>query len=245
MQKLFRAEFDHVNGERPRRELTRASAPKGNGLSKYLPGATGRTIAPIPEPYERANSHSAGLLLLGAFLRPLYLDEEAVCILSYPEIPRSNKRFDEFLMGRIKSLLPKQDSNSHARFPSEITSGKRQYQLRVFTLKSHIANGAGPSLAILLERNHRASPHLRLVARKFRLTQRETEALGLLMQGYTTRQTASRMDISPNTAKSFLRSVMFKTDACDRSGILAKVMQAFELCKGLEPPNETHNHLAD
>ncbi len=228
MKKLFRGKLDHGTGDHPRRELPGTSAANGNGLSKYLPGATGRTIAPIPEPYERANSHSAGLLLLGAFLRPLYLDEEAVCILSYPEIPRSNKRFDEFLMGRIKSLLPKQDSNSHARFPSEVTSGKRQYQLRVFTLKSHIANGAGPSLAILLERNHRASPHLRLVARKFRLTQRETEALKLLMQGHATKQIASRMDISPNTAKSFLRSIMFKTGACDRSGILAKILEISE-----------------
>ena len=228
MKNLFRGKLDHGTGDHPRREFPRTSAANGNGLSKYLPGATGRTIAPIPEPYERANSHSAGLLLLGAFLRPLYLDEEAVCILSYPEIPRSNKRFDEFLMGRIKSLLPKQDSNSHARFPSEITSGKRQYQLRVFTLKSHIANGAGPSLAILLERNHRASPHLRLVARKFRLTQRETEALKLLMQGHATKQIASRMDISPNTAKSFLRSIMFKTGACDRSGILAKILEISE-----------------
>ncbi len=228
MQKLFRAEFDHVNGERPRRELTRASAPKGNGLSKYLPGATGRTIAPIPEPYERANSHSAGLLLLGAFLRPLYLDEEAVCILSYPEIPRSNKRFDDFLMRRIKSLLPKQNGTSHTRFPRAVTSGKRQYQLRVFALKSHMANGAGPSLAILLERNQRMWPHLRLVAQKFRLTQRETETLKLLMHGHATKQIASRMDISPNTAKSFLRSIMFKTGACDRSGILAKILEISE-----------------
>ena len=228
MKNLFRGKLDHGTGDHPRRKFPRTSAANGNGLSKYLPGATGRTIAPIPEPYERANSHSAGLLLLGAFLRPLYLDEEAVCILSYPEIPRSNKRFGEFLMGRIKSLLPKQNGTSHARFPSEVTSGKRQYQLRVFTLKSHIANGAGPSLAILLERNQRRSPHLRLVARKFRLTQRETEALKLLMQGHATKQIASRMDISPNTAKSFLRSIMFKTGACDRSGILAKILEISE-----------------
>ena len=228
MKKLFRGKLDHGTGDHPRRELPRTSAANGNALSKYLPGAGGRTIAPIREPYERANSHSAGLLLLGAFLRPLYLDEEAVCILSYPEIPRSNKRFDEFLMRRIKSLLPKQNGTSQTRFPNEVTSGKRHYQLRVFTLESHMAKGAGPILAILLERNHRASPHLRLVAQKFRLTQRETEALKLLMQGHTTKLIASRMDISPNTAKTFLRSIMFKTGACDRSGILAKILEISE-----------------
>jgi len=55
------------------------------------------------------------------------------------------------------------------------------------------------------------------------------------MQGYTTKQIARRMEISPDTAKSFLRSVMFKSEASNRSGILAKVMQAFGLCEGLEP----------
>jgi len=45
-------------------------------------------------------------------------------------------------------------------------------------------------------------------ARKVHLTKREKEALDLLMQGYTTSQIASRMDISPNTAKAFLRSVI-------------------------------------
>jgi len=174
-------------------------------------------------------SDSPGLLLLDRFLRPLYANEEAVSILCFPKSSRSNKRFDEFLMRRIKSLLPKQNGTPHKRFASEVTSGKRQYQIRVFTLESHMANGAGPSLAILLERNHRASPHLRLVAQKFRLTQRETEALKLLMQGHATKQIASRMGISPNTAKIFLRSIMFKTGACDRSGILAKVMQAFTI----------------
>ncbi len=55
------------------------------------------------------------------------------------------------------------------------------------------------------------------------------------MQGYTTKQIARRMEISPDTAKSFLRSVMFKSEASNRSGILAKVMQTFGLCEGLEP----------
>ena len=48
------------------------------------------------------------------------------------------------------------------------------------------------------------------------------------MQGGTTKQIASRMNISPNTAKAFLRSVMFKTGAPSRSGILAKILQLSE-----------------
>jgi DNA-binding CsgD family transcriptional regulator len=105
----------------------------------------------------------------------------------------------------------------------------------VFKLKPHLRNNLAPTLVVLLERKHPASLDLLQIGQEFRLTQRETEALGLLMQGYTTKQIARRMEISSNTAKSFLRSVMFKAEASNRSGILAKVMQAFGLCEGLEP----------
>lgn len=193
-----------------------------------LPAASASTIKRVPRPSKTTNSHSGGLILLDAFLRPLKADEDAVSILSYPEIPHRSKRFHDFLMRRIESVLPRQNGTSHSRFPNEVTSGKRHYQLRVFTLKSHIGNGAGPSVAILLERNHRAPIDLGRFAQKFRLTDRETEALELLMQGHTTKEIAYRMDISPNTAKAFLRCLMFKTGACDRSGVLAKMLQFSE-----------------
>jgi len=163
--------------------------------------------------------------LLDAFLRPLNADEEAVSILSYPEIPRRSKRFDDFLMRRIESVLPRQNGTPRSRFLHEVTSGKRKYQLRVFSLKSHMGHDARPSLVILLERSHQAAIDLGRVAQKFRLTQRQTEALELLMLGHTTKEIACRMDISPNTAKTFLRSLMFKTGACDKSGVLAKILQ--------------------
>ena len=225
MQMLYTRELGRANEDRPRGRLRRASATNGNGLPRGLPEVSARAKELIPQPSERTNSHSAGLILLDASLRPLNADEEAVSILSYPETPRRNKGFDNLLVRRIDSLLPKPNGNQRPRFSTVVTSGKRQYQLRVFTLKSHMANGAGPSLAILLERNHRAPLDLGLVAQEFRLTQRETETLGLLMQGHATKQIACRMDISPNTAKAFLRSLMFKTGACDRSGILARILQ--------------------
>ena len=78
-------------------------------------------------------------------------------------------------------------------------------------------------------------------AAKFHLTQREGEALDLLMHGQNTKQIASCMDISPNTAKAFLRSVMFKMGVCDRSGILAKILQVSEGV--LEKPGIRQNHL--
>jgi len=180
------------------------------------------------------NSDSPGLLLLDRFLRPLYANEKAVSILCYPKSPRRNKRLGHFLVHRIDSLLSMQDGSLSSRVSNEFASGKRHYQVRVFKLKPHLRNSLAPTLAVLLERKYRASLDLLQIGQKFRLTQRQTEALGHLMQGYTTKQIARRMEISPNTAKSFLSSVMFKSKACNRSGILAKVMQAFGVCEGLE-----------
>jgi len=40
------------------------------------------------------------------------------------------------------------------------------------------------------------------------------------------------MDISPNTAKAFLRSVMIKVGAENRTGIIGKILQASNAITG-------------
>src|SRR5205814_2596316 len=74
--------------------------------------------------------------------------------------------------------------------------------------------------------------NLESVTRKFRLTKRETETVKLLLQDLSTKQIASRMDISPNTAKAFLRSVMIKVGAENRTGIIARLLQASKAMNG-------------
>jgi len=174
-------------------------------------------------------SLAAGFLLLDASLRPIYVSEEALAILAYPGVPSKNKGFDNFLQSRIRSLVP---SNGHhngfspSKFLNEVASGKRRYQLRAFSVKSNLGIGRGPAIALLLERNPREALNLERVARKFRLTQRERETVDLLIQDLSTKQIASRMNISPNTAKAFLRSVMLKVRAENRTGIIGKILQA-------------------
>jgi DNA-binding CsgD family transcriptional regulator len=62
------------------------------------------------------------------------------------------------------------------------------------------------------------------VSEQFNLTQREGEALGYLLQGLSSKEIASRMNVSPNTVKAFLRLIMIKTGASSRSAILGKIM---------------------
>jgi len=176
-----------------------------------------------------------GLLLLDATLRPIYASEEALAILAYPGAPARNKGFDNFLQNRIRSLLS--GNGNHNGFPpskflNEVASGKRRYQLRTFSVDSHLGAGRRPAVALLLERNQRGALNLESVTRKFRLTQREKETVELLVQDLSTKQIASRMGISPNTAKAFLRSVMIKVGAENRTGIIGRILQASKAVNG-------------
>src|SRR5437016_5326476 len=179
-------------------------------------------------------SLTAAFLLLDASLRPIYASEEALAILAYPEVPPKNKGFGNFLLSRIRSLLPRNGHHngfSPSKFLNEIASGKRRYQLRAFSMKSNLGIERGPAIALLLERSHRGAFNLESLARKFCLTQRERETVDLLIQDLSTKQIASRMNISPNTVKAFLRSVMIKVGAKNRTGIIGRILQA---SKGLD-----------
>jgi DNA-binding CsgD family transcriptional regulator len=78
-------------------------------------------------------------------------------------------------------------------------------------------------VALLLERNTTSSLVLEEIAKQFDLTQRERETVELLLQGLTSKEIASRMAISPNTVKAFLRLVMVKMGVSTRSGIVGRI----------------------
>jgi DNA-binding CsgD family transcriptional regulator len=59
---------------------------------------------------------------------------------------------------------------------------------------------------------------------RFGVTPREQQAIQLLLQGLTSKEIASHMNISPNTVKSFIRLVMVKLGVSTRSGIVGKVL---------------------
>ena len=207
----------------PLQKLPGGAAGNSNRLSRRSPKTSPKKIVAIARD-ERGNSDSPGLLLLDSSLKPIYTSEEAVAILSYPERPRKNGHLRSFLVRTIDSLFPTQDESSCPKVPHEFLSGKRLYQVRVFTLKPRLGNGPRPTLAVMFERNQRSPIDVTQAAKQFRLTHRETEALELLTLGHKTKEIASQMRISPNTAKTFLRSVMFKIGARERSGILVKML---------------------
>jgi DNA-binding CsgD family transcriptional regulator len=79
-------------------------------------------------------------------------------------------------------------------------------------------------LHCLIERPVQLSLDTLRIAAKFQLTQRERETLEFVVQGYTSKEIADRMQISPNTVKAFIRIIMIKTGTTTRSGIIGKVL---------------------
>ncbi len=167
-----------------------------------------------------------GFLLLDSSLKLIYASPGAIEILAYPEKSRDISSLDTFLTERIKMDLLKEQSSLRSGFVPEITSGKRRYLCRAYSLNSHSHEEENkPALALLIERSRRLTVDTFQLAEQFHLTRRERETTEYLIQGLTSKEIAMRMNISPNTVKAFLRLIMVKTGTTTRSGIISRIFR--------------------
>jgi DNA-binding CsgD family transcriptional regulator len=79
-------------------------------------------------------------------------------------------------------------------------------------------------MLLVLERKMSETLALFQLSRQFRLTQREHQAVSLLMQGLSNREMAKNMGISVNTVKVFLRMATIRMGVSKRSGIVTKIL---------------------
>jgi DNA-binding CsgD family transcriptional regulator len=167
-----------------------------------------------------------GFILLDNRLRPIAYNSEAVQILSFPAKPDRIRQVSLFIHDKIRSNILGNSSPEMPEFAKEWKAGRRTYNCRAFQIncscnsemKSPIA------FAIILERRVSHATALSDLSREFELTTRECETVSLLVEGLTSKEIASRMQISPNTVKAFLRLVMVKMDVSTRSGIVGKAL---------------------
>ena len=75
----------------------------------------------------------------------------------------------------------------------------------------------------MIERKSHGATSIREVSERFGLTRRERDTVQFLLEGFTSKEIAQRMNISANTVKAFIRLVMAKMDVSTRSGIVGKV----------------------
>lgn len=166
---------------------------------------------------------SAGLVLLDAKNRVVYHSPEAVRILAYPAQDKKANGAVDLLPLDLQPFLISAKARCGPAPSLDFKSGKRRYECRVFVL-SHNSGKPGQAMTgILLERGSPDSVDLVAVSKHFGLTQREQETVGLLTLGLTSKEIASRMNISPNTVKGFFRLVMSKMAVSTRAGIVGKI----------------------
>ncbi len=77
---------------------------------------------------------------------------------------------------------------------------------------------------VMLERKSNEAVTIAEISERFGLTAREQETVQFLLEGFTSKEIAQRMKISPNTVKAFIRLVMVKMSVSTRSGIIGKIV---------------------
>jgi DNA-binding CsgD family transcriptional regulator len=170
---------------------------------------------------------AAGFILADSEWRFIYANPEAKRILTYPEDPRRALLARTRLHEAVFPLLAKQNPPSSYTFQTEVMSGRRKYACRAFPLTtSHEGRPARAAVAVVLERGGAASQVVGEVCERFCLTEREREVVRFLIQGFTNKEIAGRMKISPNTVRAFVRMVMVKLGVSTRSGIVGIVFRA-------------------
>jgi DNA-binding CsgD family transcriptional regulator len=165
-----------------------------------------------------------GFMLLDSSLRPIAHNAEAVQILAFPTRPDRIKDLPVFLEDRIRTSLLNPQAADSPSFVREYKSGARRYTCSSYELYCNGKTKPQIAVALLLERHASDATALSQVSEQFHLTLRECEIVGLLTEGLTSKEIASRMSISPNTVKAFLRLVMVKMDVSTRSGIVGKIV---------------------
>jgi DNA-binding CsgD family transcriptional regulator len=166
-----------------------------------------------------------GFLVADASLKPLFANQEAIVILTYPGPRQSlpdafHKRVRPCLLRAQSSATDLNRANPIAKFKS----GRRTYFCRAFNLDSDGKGPGGAAILVVLERGISGSLALSQISQQFGLTQREQEAVALVLQGLGSREMAEHMGISANTVKAFLRLVTIKMGVCGRSGIVTKIL---------------------
>lgn len=195
-------------------------APNVSAMRDFL---CAETIIPYGEGGLCRLQSRAGILLTDASFNPMWFNDEALRILSYPDKFVEIRRRREFLTRQIRFNLMTPQRPRELPFVSEFLSGNRRYVCRTLSLDSHSRGRSQPRLALLLERDPFGAIALAKASQRFQLTQREEEVLGCLLQGLSNKEIADRMNVSCNTIKTFLHLMMVKIGVASRTAIVGRI----------------------
>jgi len=177
----------------------------------------------------------AGLIILGPHLQAVACNAEAIRILAYPDSP-NRKSIERMVSEKLPFITTAGGSGALASRLTQIVCGRRRYVCRQY-VADPLESTQPPIVVVLLERVSSAEFALQLFSQQFHLTARENEALSYLLQGLTSKEIASRMDISPNTLKTFFRLVMVKVGVSSRASLIGTIAAMRSGCASFSVEN--------
>jgi DNA-binding CsgD family transcriptional regulator len=172
-----------------------------------------------------AKAADAGAVLVDFALRPVAFDRGAAAILGDASLQLAQPRRGIVIPKQLADVVRGRRPSDLAGPATHFVVGKQEYICRVYPLDHVPDGGSAPMLVLLFEKALPPADAIDEVSAEYRLTDREQEALKGIAMGLTTKEVASRMNISPNTVKAFLRLVMLKMGVATRAGIAAALLQ--------------------
>ncbi len=168
-------------------------------------------------------SAGEGIIFMDANYHPIASDRGAEAILS--ELQGDNGSRPGELPAQILSVLHGRPKGDLDRTSVHLKAGSREYTLRIFVISPQNGFQSAPIFALHLKREVSVMDAVHQVGIDYHLTDREQEVLLGVSMGLTSKELATRMNISPNTVKAFLRMLMLKMGASNRAGIVGKLLE--------------------
>ena len=186
-----------------------------------------------PEGARPRDVPKTGMILMDRSFHPLAIDRGATSILSAlshggrAQKDQVRPASVSTIAGEIQGLMRLAQPASEGSVRVNFCVGDLGYT--GYTHQLEPQNGLHQPLVILhLTRNVSGFGSLSQSCARFHLTDRELETLRGVAMGFTNKELAYRMNIRPNTVKSFLRLLMVKMGVTRRAGIVAKLLEQID-----------------
>lgn len=171
-----------------------------------------------------AYNPEAGIALIdSASLKPIAMDRGAAAIFS--NSGGGNGHSDLQVPAEIVAFIRARKTPDISSWEMSFRLGTCEYVCKAFLIEPLDGPFTQPIVALHFERNCDVDDIIQTMALRHNLTNREQEALRGISLGFSSKELATRMNISPNTARAFSRLIMIKMDVRSRAGVAAKLLQ--------------------
>lgn len=166
------------------------------------------------------HGQAIGVIVVDDRQIPLYFNYHAVRILAYP-VDATLAEPIHVLLSKLMSSITAPANDRPVVIP--FYSGRRRCICRMIRAENVNHDSAGATV-ISLERLQAPSLTLDYVVERFGLTERERQVTCLMLDGLSDKEIAIRLNLSPNTVRSFTRVVRAKTGSASRFELMSKLL---------------------